>query len=74
MSIYPDKDKQMNELKEFLKDHPAPRIRAASTIREGFIVLIRPIKTICGPEVHCAIDMIHEVRRIQIANQHTTGR
>ena len=52
----------MEELKEFLIDHPSPAVKTFSTLKKGAVVLIKPILTICGAEVLCAYDMEDKVR------------
>ena len=42
------------EVEEFLILHPSPAIRTATTIKDGYISCIHPIKTICGAELICS--------------------
>ena len=42
------------EVEEFLKEHPRPSIRTATTMYDGFVSCIKPVKTICGAELMCS--------------------
>lgn len=55
-------DEQM--LRDFLKEHPAPKVVVASTVYDGYVSCIKPIPTICGAEVVCSAATADEVRQI----------
>ena len=42
------------EVIEFLDKYPSPPIKVASTMRDGYVTCIEPIKTICGAELYCS--------------------
>lgn len=42
------------EVKDFLKHYPAPTIRTATTMYNGYVVCIAPIKGICDAELMCS--------------------
>lgn len=45
--------KNKEEIKGFMLKYPNLSITTATTIREGFVSCIGPVKTICGPELMC---------------------
>ena len=51
----------MQELKEFLKKHPSPTVKTATTIKSGSYVCIGPVRTLFGAEVMCSSDMYDKV-------------
>lgn len=53
---------ESEEFDDFLGKYPSPAIRACSTIKIGYISLIKPIKTICGPEIICNYADAQKVR------------
>lgn len=42
------------KVKEFLAEHPNPSIRLATTMYDGYVVCIKPMRTICGAELMCS--------------------
>lgn len=40
------------ELREFLKEHPKPKLEASSSIIEGKVSCIRPVPTLFGAEIY----------------------
>ena len=42
------------EVREFLIDYPSLVIRVATTMKDGYVTCIKPIKNICGPELMCS--------------------
>ena len=55
---------EAKQLSEFAEKYRGARIIEAGTIREGYVSLITPIKTICGPEIYCHPDNFREVHKI----------
>ena len=39
---------------DFLKHYPSPTIRTATTMYNGYVVCIAPVKGICGAELMCS--------------------
>jgi hypothetical protein len=42
------------EVKNFLMHHNTPTIHTSTTIKDGYVSCINPIKTICGAELICS--------------------
>ena len=51
----------INEVREFLKKYPDPKLEEVVTVAEGRVVCIRPVPTICGPELHAAGKTMREL-------------
>jgi len=47
-------EKCKEEVREFLMQHSTPAIRVATTMRDGYVACIYPVKTICGAELMCS--------------------
>lgn len=56
----------IEEVEAFLREHNRPLIVTASTIKNGYVSCIRPVPTICGPELHVNESTRQELE--QIAN------
>jgi len=46
-------DKEIEQLKEFLKTYPEAGWRPAVTMYEGYVTLLKPVKTLFGAEYQC---------------------
>ena len=59
----------INNLNDFLKDHPSPSVRVISTLVSGGISCIRPVPRLFGAEVHCHENAYDDVIRAIRTNQ-----
>ncbi len=48
------KQRYKEEVMDFLKHYPSPSIRTATTMYNGCVVCIAPVRGICGAEVMCS--------------------
>ena len=51
--------KNEKQVREFLSEYPNPMIKVSTTIKDGYISCIRPVPTICGPELYCGANIRH---------------
>lgn len=54
------------ELIEFLEKHPNADFTCITTIKDGYVSCIKPIKTICGAEVHCSSKTYRAIQALGI--------
>lgn len=44
--------KNHDEVVEYLKEFPSPKVRVVCTVKNGYVSCVKPVKTIFGPELH----------------------
>lgn len=52
------------DLIKFVSEYPDAIIKTATTMYDGYVSLIKPIKTICGAEIYCSPNTYDEVKNI----------
>ena len=57
-------DKDKKKVQEFLKTYPNPIVKVTSTMDDGFISIIHPIRSICGPELMCSHKTMTHLYRV----------
>ena len=63
----------LKKVKEFLLKYDDPAVVEIETIKEGCVSLIKPIRTICAAEIHCAPKTAVDVRKAVYENKLAEG-